>query len=249
MTDPPRPVTTSLYAPPVHSSRELSSASFRITVDDAPATVADVLPGFDAADRLGLVVRRPCGAVGASALLMAAVTAFYDVQRAQGDDFFIYPDYFVFHVGRKLGSHNRLDIWPPHKEVVVADEPEEVLRAINDRGITRLVVEDGTPGDGEFARETLASTRARIVTAVAYASNGRTRDADVAIAANGVTETYVGGVLEQSRDVPAGERDRIAAARKHLMVDDRPVESYRRVDLDEALGLLAPEPERRLVAV
>jgi hypothetical protein len=177
------------------------------------------------------------------------VTAFYDVQRAQGDDFFIYPDYFVFHVGRKLGSHNRLDIWPPHKEVVVADEPEEVLRAINDRGITRLVVEDGTPGDGEFARETLASTRARIVTAVAYASNGRTRDADVAIAANGVTETYVGGVLEQSRDVPAGERDRIAAARKHLMVDDRPVESYRRVDLDEALGLLAPEPERRLVAV
>jgi len=233
----------------VHSSRELRSASFRITVDDAPASVADVLPEFAAADRLGLVVRRPCGAVGASALLMAAVTAFYDIQRAQGDDFFIYPDYFVFHVGRKLGSHNRLDIWPPHKEVVVADEPEELLRAINDRAITRLVVEDGAPGAGDFARETLASARARIVTAVAYASNGRTRDADVAIAANDVTETYVGGVLEQSRDVPVGERDRIAAARKHLIVDDRPVESYRRVDLDEALGLLAPEPERRLVAV
>jgi hypothetical protein len=233
----------------VHSSRELRSASFRITIDGRLAAVPDLLPEFEAADRLGVVVRRPCGVVGASALLLAAITAFYDVQRACGDDFFIYPDYFVFHVGRRLGSHNRLDIWPPHKEVVVADEPEEVLRAINDRGITRLVVEDGAPGEGSFARETVASARARIVTAVAYASNGRTRDADVAIAANDVTEAYVGGVLEQSRDVSSGERDRIAAARRRLFEDGRPVESYRRIPLDEALGLLAPQPERRLVAV
>jgi hypothetical protein len=177
------------------------------------------------------------------------VTAFYDVQRARGEDFFIYPDYFVFHIGRKLGAFNRFDIWPPHKEVVVEDDPEQVLRAINDRGVTRLVVEDGTPGDGAFARETLASARARIVTAVAYSPNGRTLDADVAIASNDVTESYVAGVLEQSRDVPAGERDRIAGARAHLLDGGRPVETYRRVDLDEALGLLAPAPERRLVAV
>ena len=233
----------------MHSSRELTSASFAVTLDGAPATVADLLPGFRDSDRLGIVVRRPCGVVGASALLLAAVTAFYDVQRAGGDDFFIYPDYFVFHVGRKLGSHNRLDIGPPHKEVVVADEPEEVLRAINDRGITRLVVEDGAPGEGSFARETLASARARILTAVAYAATGRTRDADVAIGSNDVAETYVSGVLEQSRDVPAGERDRVAAARRHLVEDGRPVETYRRIALEEGLGLLAPQPERRLVAV
>ena len=233
----------------MHSSRELRSSAFAISVDGVDATIAAVFPDFVAADRVGVVVRRPCGVVGASALLMSAVTAFYDVQRALEDDFFIYPDYFVFHVGRKLGSHNRLDIWPPHKEVVVPDEPEELLRAINDRGVTRLVVEDGAPGDGAFAPETLASARARIVTAVVYSANGRTLDADVSIASNDVTETYVAGVLEQSRDVPAGERDRIAAARAHLREDGRPVETYRRVDLDEALGLLAPEPERRLVAV
>jgi hypothetical protein len=233
----------------VHSSRELRSGSFAITVDGDPAAVADVLPGFRDSDRLGIVVRRPCGVVGASALLLAAVTAFYDVQRGRGEDFFIYPDYFVFHVGRKLGSHNRLDIWPPHKEVVVADEPEEVLRAINDRAITRLVVEDGAPGDGSFARETVASAQARIVSAIAYDANGRTRDADVAITANDVTETNDGGVLEQSRDVAPAERDRIAAARRALLEDGRPVESYRRIGLDEALGLLAPQPERRLVAV
>jgi hypothetical protein len=233
----------------VHSSRELSSAAFDITIDGAPVSVADLLPGFDASDRLGLVVRRPCAGVGASALLLAAVTAFYDVQRERAEDFFIYPDYFVFHVGRRLGSHNRLDIWPPHKEVVVDDEPEELLRAINDRGVTRLVVEDGAPGEGSFARETLASARDRIVTAVAYGPNGRARDADVAIGSNGVAESYVDGVLEQSREIPAAERDRIAAARRQLVEDDRPVETYRRIGLEEALGLLAPEPERRLVAV
>jgi hypothetical protein len=233
----------------VHSSRELSSSAFDVTLDGAPAVLLDVLPSFAAADRLGIVVRRPCGAVGASALLLAAVTAFYDVHRAAGEDFFVYPDYFVFHVGRELGSHNRLEIWPPHKEVVVADDPEELLRAINDRGITRLAVEDGVPGEGAFARETLASARGRIVTALAYSANGRTRDADVSIASNDVTESYVSGVLEQSRDVPAGERDRIAASRAHLVEGGRPVETYRRVALEEALGLLAPEPERRLVAV
>jgi hypothetical protein len=233
----------------MHSSRELTSSAFGVTLEGETATVLDVLPGFAAADRVGVVVRRPCGVVGASALLLAAVTGFYDVQRAQAEDFFVYPDYFVFHVGRRLGSHNRLEIWPPHKEVVVADEPEEVLRAINDRGITRLVVEDGAPGEGAFARETLASARGRIVTALAYSANGRTRDADVTIASNDVVESYVSGVLEQSRDIAAAERDRIAAARAHLVEDDRPVETYRRVALDEALGLLAPTPERRLVAV
>jgi hypothetical protein len=234
----------------VHSSRELRSSAFAVSVDGGDTTLASVFPDFVAADRLGIVVRRPCGVVGASALLMCAVTAFYDVQRARGEDFFIYPDYFVFHAGRKLGRHNRFDIWPPHKEVVVAGEPEELLRAINDRGVTRLVVEDGVPGDGAaFARETLASALARIVSAVVYSPNGRTLDADVAIAGNDVTEHYVAGVLEQSEDVPAADRERIAAARASLLDGGRPVETYRRVDLDEALGLLAPAPERRLVAV
>src|SRR3954447_8304104 len=191
------------------------------------------MPGFEDRDRLGVVVRRPCGVVGASALLLAAVTAFYDVQRARAEDFFVYSDYFVFHVGRRLGSHNRMEIWPPHKEVVVADDPEELLRAINDRGVTRLLVEDGAPGPGSVARETIASARDRILTSVAFSPNGRARDADVSIVSNEVTESYVDAVLEQSRDIPAAERDRIAAARRQLVEGDRPVETYRRIGLDE----------------
>jgi hypothetical protein len=233
----------------VHSSRELRSSAFEVRIAGAPAALTDVLEGFTAADRVGVVARRPCAVVGCSALLLAAVTAFYDVQRERGGDFFIYPDYFVFHAGARTGRHNRLDIWPPHKEVVVADDPEELLRAINDRGVTRLLVEDGTPGEGGCARETLASAHARVRTALAYSATGRVRDGDVEIASGDVVEAYVEGVLEQSEEAPLADRERLRAARAALREDGRPVETYRRIGLDEALGLLAPRPERRLVAV
>jgi hypothetical protein len=233
----------------VHSSRELTASSFALTVDGTPCGADRVLPGFTASDRLGLVVRRPCGGLGASGVVLVAVTAFYAIQRALSEDFLIYPDYFVFHVGRPLGRHNTLDVYPPHKEVVVADDAEELLRAINDRGITRLVVEDGVPGEEAFARETLSSARSRIVGAVAYGANGRVLDADVTIAGNETTEGYVHSALEQSGDVDQGERDRIKGARRQLEEHGRVVETYRRIGVDEALGLLAPQPERRLAAV
>jgi hypothetical protein len=41
----------------------------------------------------------------------------------------------------------------------------------------------------------------------------------------------------------------MAAGRDGLVEDGRPLETYRRIELDEALGLLTPRPERRLVAV
>src|ERR1700761_809792 len=103
----------------MHTSDELCAGSFQIELAGAPATIEQVLPGFEPGDRLGIVVREPCGAVGASCLLLSAVTAFYDAQRARSPEFFIYPDYFLLHVGRPLGDHSMLDVWPAHKEVVV----------------------------------------------------------------------------------------------------------------------------------
>ena len=35
----------------------------------------------------------------------------------------------------------------------MADEPEAILEAINERAITRLVVEDGRPGEPELDEE------------------------------------------------------------------------------------------------
>lgn len=248
----------------MHSSRELRSSSFDITVRDREVRLIDLFEGFGEQDRLGLVIRRPCGAVGASALITAAITAFYDLHRTRGPDFFVYPDYFLFHVGRPLGDHARLDIWPRRKEVVVTEDPQQVLEMINDRAITRLVVEDGEPGEPAFSPEALASARSRIATCLAYSATGRVRDADVRIRSNPVSEAYVDAVLDPEArlahlretngdraradaiearmgEVAPEERRRIKRARKDLLEGDVPVETYRRIGLHQALGLLAPK--------
>ncbi len=246
----------------MHSARELKSSSFAIEVAGRRAALEELWEGFGENDRLGLVMRRPCGAVGASALISATVTAFYDLQRARGPDFFIYPDYYLFHVGRPLGDHARLDVWPRRKEVVVGEQPQEILEAINDRAISRLLVEDGPPRAPVLERETLASARARVATCLAYSPRGRVKDADVRIASNPVTEGYVEAILEpearlaglraergngalaaaiaaRADEVAPEMRREIKLARRALVEGGVPVESYRRIDLEEALALLA----------
>jgi hypothetical protein len=241
----------------MHTSTELDRDSFAVSVDGAAATIADLLPGFSEHDRIGIVVDEPCGGVGASCLVLAAVTAFYDIQRSRGEDFFIYPDYFVFHAGRRIGDYGMLDVWPDHKEVEVAGGPEQMLRAINDRAITRLLVPDGEAVDADFDRHTLASAESRIVGAFAYAPSGRVADADVVVAGDDVTESYVAAVLDPTATdpddetgKPRGDGDReanetwaavgaqVRAQRAGLRADGRPSESYRRITLQQALGLL-----------
>jgi hypothetical protein len=220
----------------MHTAQELSSSAFAIEVGGRSAGLRDVLPGFTDRDRVGVVVRRQCGATGASTLILAAVTAFYDVQRDRHgpDGFFIYPDYFLFHVGARFGDHGMLDVWPAHKEVLVGDNPEELLRAINDRGVTRLLVEDLPPREPDFERESLASARDRIVTALAYSPYGRVSDPDVTVAGNRVTESYVDAAFEKSGDGGGG----LSAARRELRDDGVAVETYRRLSLDEARARL-----------
>jgi hypothetical protein len=250
----------------MHSSRELRSSSFEIRVAGRPARLEELFEGFGEQDRLGVVMSRPCGAVGASALISATITAFYDIERARGPDFFIYPDYYLFHVGRPLGDHARLDVWPRRKEVVVPEDPEAILETIDDRAITRLVVEEGVGQREPTERpaldpEAVASARARIVTCLAYSPSGRVADADVSIASNPVTEGYVEAILAPEarveqlrargadgariasieariREVAPDVRRRILRDRRALVEDGVPLETYRRIRLDEALGLL-----------
>ncbi|HZA86859.1 MAG TPA: hypothetical protein VE466_08275 [Acidimicrobiales bacterium] len=244
----------------MHSSRELSSSSFEIEVGGVTAPLEELFEGFGEQDRLGVVLTQPCGAVGASALITATITAFYDIQRARGPDFFVYPDYYLFHVGRPLGDHGRFDIWPRHKEVVVPDGADRLLEALNDRAVTRLVVEDGAAGEPPSDPGAVASARARIETCLTYSPSGRVDDADVRIASNPVTEGYVEAILDpeariarlraegneeradaiaaRAGEVDRASRQRILAGRSDLAEHGVPVETYRRIGLDEALGRL-----------
>jgi hypothetical protein len=217
-----------------------------------PASIDTLFPGFTLHDRLGIVIVSDWAGAGASTVVLAAVTAFYDRLRAEQDEFFAYPDYFSFHVGGLRGSLHMLDVFPDHKEVVVDPEPEQILRAINDRGVTRLLVE-AAPG-GELPMEaaqgdeppveaaqgdeprlesyTRASAERRILSALAYSPVGRVRDPDVLVTGTAKTESYVAAMLG-----PATEP---LTARAALLQGDRPVESFRRITVDQALRSLTP---------
>jgi hypothetical protein len=228
----------------VHSSRELRSSDFGIRVAGSPGALDDVFPGFTEHDRVGMVVRAPCGGLGASVLLLAAITAFYDAQRERSDDFFVYPDYFVFHVGSPHGDHRRLDVWPPHKEVVVPQDGEALLQAVNDRAVTRLLVPDGTPGGPSLDRATVASAAARVRSCLAYSEGGRAAGGDVSLRGNRVTESYVSDTIARCQALDDGGRDALTAGRRALVQDGAATETYRRIALEEALALLGPDPRR-----
>ena len=76
-------------------------------------------------------------------MLLAAITAFYDASGREGEDFFIYPDYFLFHVDGPLATRmTRRVRGTQGGRGSEHDDGEVLLEAINDRGITWLLVED-----------------------------------------------------------------------------------------------------------
>jgi hypothetical protein len=222
----------------MHTTEEISSASFDVEVAGSPGTVAEVLPGFERRDRLGIVVDEALGGNGASTLVLATVTAFYDLQRQRSPDFWIYPDYFVFLTEEGLGTLRWFELFPPHKEVVVGRDPHRLLEAINHRAITRLLVPDRAPRSPGFEREPLASYHDRMLTTIAYSPRGRAASPDVVVVGNEQTERYVHNNIAQSNGVPQRTRDEVISRREGLMDGGRPRETFRRVSRDEALGLL-----------
>jgi hypothetical protein len=227
----------------MHTSRELRSTDFRITVAGRPAAFEAVFPGFTDLDRLGVVIGADYGAAGASTVILAAVTAFYDRLRERGGAFFAYPDFFAFHVGHRRGILRKLDVFPDHKEVVVPADPEQILRAVNDRGVTGLLVpetgdiEADTEPEGDPGVEpaTRASAERRIRASLSYSPTGRVRAPDVLVRGSARTESYVAAMLA-TKD-PAARSARVARAA--LGQGEPPVESFRRVTLSGALHQLA----------
>lgn len=246
-------------------STELSSAEFEIAIAGAEGTVEELFPGFNEQSRIGVVLCEDFAAVGASTLLMAAITAFYDIQRAKHPEgFYRYVDYYLFHVERMRGNHTMLDVSPDHKEVLVPTDTEEVLRAINDRGITHLLVPEGPPREASLEPQTLNSATARLKGALLYSPSGRVEDPDVEIAGCERVDHYVWATLNQREwfagllaegfddpkviaelrarldDVEDDVAKRIEAQRRSLESGGRTVETFRRIEVEQALQQLLP---------
>ena len=117
----------------------------------------------------------------------------------------------------------------------------------------------GAEGAAPRQREALASAQDRIASALSYSHGGRVTDGDVRIAGNDVTDSFVRAVLDpeavlatfgdaadpyaveiaQRADEVAPEvRAQVRASRDDLRENGRPLETYRRLTLDRALGSL-----------
>jgi hypothetical protein len=168
----------------------------------------------------------------------------------------LYPEHYVFHIGRARGDYAWLDVWPAHKEVVVAHSREAIIQSLLDHGITRLLVED-VDDSPIHAVHHLGLAR-QIVTCLAFSATGRTARADVRMASNPSAEQWVSWTIDPQRaaqesDRPSAkssdrllrvaevtdiERDAARLARTRLNEGSGPVESYRRISASEAVNAL-----------
>ena len=223
----------------MHSS-VLRGSDFKILVNRHQQDHADFFRGWTSTRRLGVVAPGCVDGVGAVNLIMAYVTAFYDAYRATGEDFFAYPDFFAFQSGHPIASYGWFDIWPEHKSVSVGDNPAERLNAITDRGINALIVPDGTPTDRDYNKVQLASAQRNIDTSYVYSFDGQVEEADLTIRCQ--MEPFSEWV-KIAFDTPALSDDPAIQGRKSewfSLHEGKTIleQSFRRVNLDEALSLL-----------
>lgn len=228
----------------MHLSRLLDTGAFGFSVAGATAGFDDVLPGFARNERVAIVCRTPGASHRAAGLLLAAVGRFYEIRRRESDDFYAYPDFYVIHAGRLHGYHGKIDVWPEHKEVVVAADPESVLSAINDRAVTRLLIEQAPPASGLFARETVAALRERLVTAYCFDPAGSPGADDVVVTPSEAAATAIRQSAESSRELVGDE------AADRLVDAAAAPQGFRRLGADDVLSTLAgygaSDPDLRL---
>ncbi|MBV0926239.1 hypothetical protein KTS45_18690 [Halomicroarcula limicola] len=172
--------------------------------------------------------------LGAGTFVLSCVTAFYEYLReTREEEFFEYPDYYTFQTASNPADYRMLDIYPDHKNVTVEPTAEQLLRAINDRAITTLLVPDVSPSSPDVDEITLQSAYRRIDHCYVYAPDGRPSNVDFTIRqprqpANEWFETTVESVNGDSEvTVPSFGSD-----------DDWIVQQFRQVSTKQGLERL-----------
>jgi len=227
----------------MHSTEILRGNSFELHVDGEPVAHADYFHDVTKTSRLGLVAPNRIDGVGAVNLLMATITAFYDRYRADGGEFYTYPDVFTFQPAPPLAAYGMLDVHPPHKSVAAGTTPDDVLQSITDRGVHTLIVPDAKPGSHDFDSVALVSARRNITQCYAYAFEGQVDGADVVIrCASSPIDEWVETVFEGFDEHP--ELMKSAQAWLDRCRGNEILEqSYRRIDLNEALARMCGSSE------
>lgn len=165
----------------MHTAAELEATDFEYRSDGDVVSRDEVLPTITPAERVGVVMDDGTDGLGAGNLILSCITAFYDSLRETKDDFFEYPDYYTFQTTADPADYGMLDIYPEHKNVTVQPDAEHVLRAVNDRAISILLVPEGPTRSPDVEDITRRSAERRIDRCFLYAPGGRPDRPDFAI--------------------------------------------------------------------
>ncbi|HIB89376.1 TPA: hypothetical protein EYN09_23545 [Candidatus Poribacteria bacterium] len=221
----------------MHSTKILKSEDFVFMAQDQEVTFTDLIPNFSVLSRLGIVSQEPTDGIGASNLIMACVTEFYNFYRHQ-NDFFTYPDYFSFQASEILIDYSHFDIWPSHKNLQVEREPEKILKALNDRGIDILLVPCREPIDHVFEPATLSSAKRRIQKCFLYNPGNGLPDHDLTIKRQ--TAPFYDSILTVINSIsdPVFRNQFLNQWREQVSPNGETIEAYCQVNMDEALRFL-----------
>ena len=226
----------------MHSS-VLRNSDFELTVQGNTISHPAWFESFAINDRLGLVIDRPMDGLGAAALLLAHVTAFYDCCRATSDNFFSYPDFFSFQKHIPLSSYGMFDIWPDHKNVHLPASRWDALATIAGRGINILIVPlqaGGTPLQPETSsdRATLDSLHRNIRASYAYSPSGEMAQPDLVIRCSNED------LLDWGDKILTGapSTDEAASVWRDAFADGPLTQSFRQIDVETALSCVGNKP-------
>ena len=129
-----------------------------------------------------------------------------------------------------------LDIWPDHKCIRVGATAEECVRAINDRGVTILVLPDTTPRAAELERQTRSSFLQRLKFGLIYRPGAAIVDSDIQVTCPPALEPYLDTIIQNTPALSASAREVLRSARQTATASGAPVEHYRRVAPATALN-------------
>jgi hypothetical protein len=251
----------------MHTRDQLTLDAFNVTLDGDPA---DILVQWGANDRLGVLVDRPLGGLGASLAIQLATAAFYEVDGRHSRA--LYPDHYLFHVGGRWGDFSAFDFWPERREIFLPADSGMVLDAINDRAITHLLAPDGPVQVAALASTEVQSAQDRLRVCLAYGCDGAAPDGDVIITThelagldNALAAVDMRALLQSGHDPEAtdlarwrarvvtrlgelSEQDRAgpAARIRAAVAESRLEERYRRCSVNWALGRLCGDATQPL---
>ena len=242
----------------------LRGADFSIIEHGKPVSHADFFADFTAVTRLGIVTPQGTAGIGATTMIMAAMTAFYDRYRATNRPFSrVYPDFYTFQNRDSLAHYTWLDIWPTHKDVTMPQSASARLDMIVDRAIHILLVpeaERGCRADDQsgllasnhatdlvsihgdqntavYLKPQLESAKRVIHTCYAYNASGAVKEADIEIACpHSLLENWVERIFELSVLADTADLQQAKDAwLKQQASHELLTQSYRQISLQDAL--------------